>query len=120
MDDRFLTSSRREPDVAFARNLRARLRTLETAEPERRAPQWRLAAAGVLAVVALAALFTLPAVRVTAQQVLDLFRVRDFAVVPIDAARIEQLKARKFDPQTLLGGKIQKLQDPGPPRIGRA
>jgi hypothetical protein len=116
MDDRFLTTSRREPDPEFVRGLRARLRTLEAAEPERRAPRWRAAVAGALAVAALAVLFTLPAVRVTAQQVLDLFRVRDFAVVPIDEARVEQLKARRFDPQSLLGGNVEKLQDPGPPR----
>jgi len=116
MDDRFLTESRRDPDPAFARGLRGRLRSIETDEPERRAPRWRTALVGAVALAAGVAVFTLPAVRVTAQQVLDLFRVRDFAVVSIDESRVEQLKARQFDPQTLLGGKIEKLQDPGPPQ----
>src|SRR5882672_4152545 len=109
MDDRFLTELRRDPDPGFARGLRARLRSIETVEPERRAPRWRTALAGAVALAVCAAAFTLPAVRVAAQQVLDLFRVRDFAVVSIDERRVEQLKARQVDPQTLLGGKIEKL-----------
>ncbi len=116
MDDRFLTESRRDPDSGFTRALRTRLRALEAAEPERRPPRWRIPVAGAVALAACAASFTLPAVRVAAQQVLDLFRVRDFAVVQIDEARIEQLKARNLGPQSLLGGNVEKLQEPGPPQ----
>ena len=115
MDDRFLTESRREPDPGFARSLRAHLRSLENEAPVRR-PRWRSAFAGAAALAALAALFMLPAVRATAQSVLDLFRVRDFAVVTIDAGRMDQLKAQKFDAKSLLGSHVERLTDPGPPQ----
>ena len=116
MDDRFLTESRRDPDTGFARSLRARLRAAEDAEPARATPRWRVAFAGAMALAAFAALFMLPAVRATAQQVLDLFRVRDFAVVTIDANRMEQLKAQNFDVKSLLGAHVEKLIEPGPPQ----
>lgn len=115
MDDRFLNEQRREPRPEFSRSLRARLRA---AEPEGAArPAFRLhpAFSGALAVAALAIAFAFPAVRATAQQVLELFRVREFAVVQIDESRIEKLKAQKFDPETFLGGGgVEKLQEPGP------
>ena len=114
MDDRFLNESRRDPEPTFARDLRTRLRAIEGSEQERVAPRWRPALAMAAVLVACAALFTLPAVRVAAQQMLDLFRVHDFAVVQIDENRLEQLKAQKIDPETLLGGKVEKLQESGP------
>jgi len=116
MDDRFLNESRREPDAGFGRKLRARLRSIEDAEPRPGVPRWQPLLAGSLALAAFAALFMLPAVRATAQSVLDLFRVRDFAVVTIDANRIEQLKSQHFDAKSLLGGHVEKLTDPGPPQ----
>ncbi len=116
MDDRFLTESRRDPDSGFARSLHARLRTLEAADVAPRARRWQPVFAGALALAAFAALFMLPAVRATAQNMLDLFRVRDFAVLTVDPARIEQLKTQKFDPQSMLGGHVDKLNDPGPPQ----
>jgi hypothetical protein len=116
MDDRFLTESRRDPEPGFARTLRARLSSIEDAGERRRAPRWQPAVAAALAVAACAAVFTLPAVRAAAQQMLELFRVRDFAVIEVSEQRAEQLKSRSFDPQTLLGGNVEKLQDPGPPQ----
>src|SRR5436309_8957931 len=112
MDDRFLTESRRDPEPGFARTLRARLSTIEAAGEAARSARWRPAVAAAAALAAVAALFTLPAVRATAQQVLDMFRVRDFAVIEVDERRAEQLKSRSFDPQTLLGGNVEKLQEP--------
>lgn len=117
MDDRFLNEQRREPRPEFSRSLRARLRA---AEPDGAArPAFRLhpAFSGALAVGALALAFTIPAVRVTAQQVLELFRVREFAVVRIDERRIEKLKAQKFDAESFLGGgAVERLQEAGPPQ----
>ncbi len=116
MDDRFLDEQRRDPRPEFARSLRARLRAGET-EDERPAFRPHPALAGGLAVAALAVAFAFPAVRATAQQVLDLFRVREFAVVNVDESSIDRLKEHRFDPEKILGGgAIEKLQDPGPPR----
>lgn len=114
MDDRFLNEQRRDPRPEYARELRERLHTLEDEADSRPVPRWRLEIAVAIGAAACLALFTQPAVRATAQQLLDLFRVHEFAVVQVDEARIEQLRARKLDPQTLLGGNVEKLQEPGP------
>lgn len=116
MDDRFLNEQRREPRPEFARSLRARLRAAEPDDSPRPAFRLRPALSGALALAALAIAFTFPAVRATAQQVLDLFRVREFAVVSVDDSNLERLKDNRFDPEKLLGGSVEKLQDPGPPR----
>lgn len=117
MDDRFLNEQRREPRPEFARTLRARLRALESGEDARPVFRPHPALAGAAALAALAVAFAFPAVRATAQQVLDLFRVREFAVVQVDESRIERLKDHRFDPERLLGGAVEKLRDPGPPRF---
>lgn len=90
MDDRFLHEHRRSPDPAFARSLRSRLANLEDETPARasRLRPW-LAAAAALVVGGLA--FTVPAVRVAAQSALDLFRVRSFAAVQVDEARMREI-----------------------------
>ena len=117
MDDQFLKAASLPPDPGFSRSLKTRLGVLESEATERRPAAWRQAFAGALALAAFAALFMLPAVRATAQQMLDLFRVHDFAVVTIDASRVEQLKNSNFDAKSLLGGNIEKLQEPGPPQF---
>lgn len=116
MDDQFLKDASRSPDPGFSRSLKARLGALEAEETERRPAAWRQAFAGALALAAFAALFMLPAVRATAQQMLDLFRVHDFAVIAIDPSRVEQLKNSNFDAKSLLGDNVEKLQEPGPPQ----
>ena len=115
-DDRFLLEHRREPAPEFSRSLRARLRAFESGEGERTGFRLHPAFAGAMAAAAIAIAFTFPAVRATAQQVLDLFRVREFAIVQIDENRVEKLKQQNFDPATLLGGQVEKLQDGGEPR----
>lgn len=116
MDDRFLNEQRRAPRPEFTRSLRARLRDAEPDEAARPAFRLHPAFSGALAVAALALAFAIPAVRATAQQVLDLFRVREFAVVQIDESRIEKLRAKKFDPEAMFGSSVEKLQEPGPAR----
>jgi hypothetical protein len=115
MDERFLESQRRAPRPEFANALRESL--AEAGDDERRgwrAAPWLAAAAGLVAVLGL---FAFPAVRASAQAVLDLFRVREFAVVQVDPARLDQLRQRRFDPASLISGKPVTLQDPGPTRL---
>jgi hypothetical protein len=118
MDDRFLNELRREPNPGFARALRERLRGVEDEAPARGfrlAPA--LASVAGIALVALA--FTVPAVRVAAQNALDLFRVRSFAAIEIDEARLDQLRALHDqlgqDPGMLVLDKQEVLQEPGKP-----
>ncbi len=116
MDDRFLHDQRRDPDPAFARRLRRRLRDVEAAEEAgRRRFGWRGALLTTAAAAAFAASFALPAVRAAAQALLDLFRVQEFAVVQVDQDRLERLAAAKVDLGTLVGGKVETLQAPQPP-----
>lgn len=117
MPDRFLHRLRRDPAPGFARDLRERLRATErvhAARPRRLMPAFA-AAAGVAVV---ASLFLFPAVRVSAQAVLDLFRVRHFVAVRYDATRMERLHALDGagDASTLVFGHQETVRDPGPPR----
>jgi hypothetical protein len=47
---------------------------------------------------------------------LDLFRVRDFAVVQVDETRAQEFRARNFDPGTLLTGETRQALEGGPPQ----
>jgi hypothetical protein len=116
-DDRFLHDHRREPRPGFARALRERLRRTDPDEAPARAARWMpaLAAAASIALVTLA--FTLPAVRASAQALLDLFRVRNFAAVPFDPERLEKLEAVEHDGAMLVFDRKQILQEPGAPEL---
>src|SRR6185295_5653780 len=91
MDDRFLSEQRRDPPAGFGRALRERLRQLEDV-PEPRGFRLHPALVSAFGVAAIAVAFTFPAVRVAAQNALDLFRVRSFAAVEIQEDRLQQLK----------------------------
>lgn len=115
MDDRFLHELRREPPTEFARSLRQRLRAQE--ETRRGwAPRAIPAMAAAVAVVLSILLFTVPSVRVSAQSVLDLFRVRTFAAVSFDESRLDKLKA--LDQNALLVfDQKEVLVEPGPAQV---
>ena len=66
--------------------------------------------------LALALLFSIPAVRASAQAFLDLFRVRNFAAVTVDEARLAQLRGQQMDIESILG-KPEIVRDPGPLRV---
>jgi len=113
MDDRFLNDLRREPRPEFASRLRDRLRTHEAVGGR---PRWAPALAGGLAVAAMVVAFTLPSVRASAQAFLDLFRVRNFAAVPVDAERIRALEEKDIDIRKLLADRVETVKEPNPPR----
>src|SRR5262250_3321102 len=89
MNDDFLDSLRREPDPAFAAWLQADLKRSDTAAVPARA-RWPLAkvAAAIAIVAIVAGMFTVPAVRVSAQSFLALFRVVNFVAVRVDESRL--------------------------------
>ena len=121
MDDKELHSLRREPRPEFARELHERLRRQGPAAAPART--WRPAPlgwslAGGLAAAFVVLCFTVPAVRVSAQAFLDLFRVRNFAAVSVDPARLERLKDQKLDLESLIaGGRVDTLEAPGKPVV---
>src|SRR5262245_15334875 len=113
MDDARLLALRQDPHPAFAAELRSRLRQQEPMLSARRAwPFGRLAASLALAGGVLG-LFTIPAVRASAQSFLALFRVVNFVAVPVDETRVNALK--ELDLQQLVGEQVKVLQDPGNP-----
>lgn len=119
MDDRFLQEYRREPRPGFARALRERLREQEQDEPVRQGFRLHPALAAAFAVVVVAGLFTIPAVRVMASDLLDIFRVRNLTAVPFDPERIERLKSLAdgtSDGPALLGFETEVLRAPDEPR----
>ncbi|MDZ4805310.1 MAG: hypothetical protein SGI90_10655 [Candidatus Eisenbacteria bacterium] len=127
MNDDFLGGLRGRPTTEFKSQLRERLRRQEQEEgvdesmtydvlPARAGWRpWPLFAGGVLAAAVLALVLS-PALRASANAFLDLFRVRTFAVVSIDPARLERLQNGSIDLEGLLAGHTETLQEPGPPR----
>lgn len=115
MDDHFLHEMRREPRPEFARALRQRLRIQEE---ERRgwAPRMVPAMAAAFAALLAAAVIFVPSVRVSAQAVLDMFRVRTFAAVPFDESRLEKLRSLGQDNALMVFDQKQVLVDPGKPQ----
>jgi hypothetical protein len=118
-DDSMLHEYRREPDPGFAKNLRERLRRQE--EP-RRLLSGNVARvlAAACAVVVVAALFAIPSVRVSAQALLDIFRVRRFAAVEFKESRFETLRSLGKDPGLLVLDKRETVLDPGDTRPVRS
>ena len=118
MDDRFLKDARREPRPEFARSLRERLRAQEhEAQARRTAPaRWAPAFGAIAAVLLAVGLFSIPAVRASAQAFLDLFRVRNFAAVTVDPARLQQIRNQSLDVESILG-QPETIQDPGPLKV---
>jgi hypothetical protein len=115
MDDRKLHEYRREPDPRFARDLRERLRS---GERPPRVPRFVLRAmAASCAVAVVVTLFAIPSVRVSAQALLDLFRVRRFAAVEFDKSRLEKLKSMDKDQGLLVFDRRETIRDAGPPRL---
>ena len=116
MNDEQLYSLRRDPSVEFAARLRARLHAHDASMKPAR-PRWPIAriAAGTAMLVTVAGLFTVPAVRASAESFLALFRVVNFVAVPVDESRLATLKARQLDPPHLIGEHVQVLRDPGAP-----
>lgn len=117
MNDKFLLEGRQEPRPEFARSLRQHLRAQEprAAATGRARARFSPAMAAFAAVLVIAALFSIPAVRVSAQSFLDLFRVRKFAGVKVEDSRMEMLRGQQFDIESVLG-KPERILDPGPPR----
>ncbi|MEO5619019.1 MAG: hypothetical protein ABIS67_14720 [Candidatus Eisenbacteria bacterium] len=116
MDDRFMNQMRRDPDSKFARSLREKLREQEPSRAMRAlrpAPALALAFAAVVVV----ALFAFPEVRVSAQAMLDLFRVRKFAAVQFDESRMAKLHDLKGDQALMVFDREEALVDPGPPQV---
>lgn len=114
MEDTQMHALRQDPPQEFAVRLKERLLREDEARPARR--EWPLMkmAASIVAVAAISALLTVPAVRASAASFLALFRVVNFIALEVDPNRFKALGAQNFDLKQLIGQHVQEIQDPGP------
>lgn len=117
-DDRFLKDFSREPRPEFARSLRQQLCAGEEREPSR-GFVFRPAFAAAAAVLVIVGAFSVPAVRVSAQNLLDMFRVRNFTAVPFDATRMEKLRSLEGDHAMMIFEQAE-LQKPTETKVSSA
>jgi hypothetical protein len=114
MDEATLNALRQDPPAGFASRLRARLDAGAPGEGREPGGRVRRIVAPMLAAAAVLLLFSIPAVRASAQSFLSLFRVVNFVAVTVDPARFEALGGR-VDIRGLIGEQVQVVRDPGPP-----
>jgi hypothetical protein len=122
MTDRFLSDLRESPRPAFAEALKQRLDAIEREQAERAAGRplrlrLRPVFAGVAALAAVAVALSVPTVRASARSLLEIFRVKRFAAVPVDMSRLRRLHDQQLDLRTLISDNLQVLQDPGAPLV---
>jgi hypothetical protein len=116
MDDRFLSELRRDPPEDLKRGLRDKLRAqgpVRGWSAVRPAPALAVAFAAAVVV----SLFAFPSMRASAQAVLDLFRVRNFAAVRFDGSRMDKLRELDKDHTLMVFDHQEKIHDPGPPQV---
>ncbi|MFQ5343805.1 MAG: zf-HC2 domain-containing protein [Anaerolineae bacterium] len=75
--------------------------------------RWRPAAIGLVAVAVVVALFSFAPARHAAAQFLGIFRVRKFAVIPIDPAQVERLQSLEDSVDAGMLGEPTFLREPG-------
>ena len=122
MSDDFLSRLREEPRPEFKDRLEGRLHEIDARERERRqapSPYRRFvpALAGASLVAALALAFSLEPVRAAAREFLDLFRVKRFAAVPVDPARLERLAKGGLDFKSLVADQVEVVVAPQKPEV---
>lgn len=115
MDDDFLHRLRQDPSPTFSTELRTRLQH-DPAAAGSRASGWPIQriTVSVAAVALTAGLFLVPAVRASAQAFLDLFRVVNFAAVPVGEDRVKQLSSPQLNLEHMIGEQVEVLAEPGP------
>ena len=113
VNDSDLYALRKSPAPGFAAGLRESLRRTESRSARR--ARWPLGrAAAVMALVgAGAGLLTVPAVRASAHSFLAMFRVVEFAAIPLNERTAASLD--RIDLPRLVGEHVQIVGDDGPP-----
>jgi hypothetical protein len=118
MDDDFLYKFRKGPRPEFSKSLYRRINQPMNPKPMSRRilTSWKTALAAVAAVLVVT-LIVSPSARALAQDFLNLFRVKRFAAISVDPARISQLEAGNVDLEALIGASTEVLKDPGKPQM---
>jgi hypothetical protein len=117
MDESFMYGMRGDPSAEFARKLEASLERQAREDAPLAAPRRLLRLTGFAAAVLLVAFaFSFPSVRAGAQSFLDLFRIVNFAAVPVDLSQMQVLHDKPLDLPHLIGDQVQVVSEPGPPK----
>lgn len=116
MDDRFMNELRRDPDPNFTHALRAKLGE-QAPSPVMRALRPVPALAFAALAAAVISLFVFPEARVSAQAMLDLFRVRKFSAIQFDESRLEKLKSFDDENALMVFDEKEILLEPGPVQV---
>jgi hypothetical protein len=119
MNDEFLKYYRQSPRADFARQLHEKIdggtNMVKPNTWRRTLTRWSPALLAAMIVLAIALVVALPPARALAQDFLDLFRVKKFAAIQIDPARVQQLENLNLDTEKLFADNVQVLQEPGKP-----
>ena len=79
-------------------------------------PRWRPLTVGVTAVLLVAVLFTIAPVREAAADFLSLFRIRKFAVIPLDQEQMDRLESLAREAEGAFG-EPQIVREEGPEQV---
>lgn len=119
MNEELLSRHREDPRPEFANELYERISRADAAPATSGTifgrVRWAPIASAAALVLGVSTLVVSPTARAAAQDLLDMFRVKRFAAISIDPARIEQLRNGRVDIQALLGDSVEVVKDPGPP-----
>lgn len=118
MDDEFLTRYQQDPRPEFARQLHERIeRPMKNQNQtlQRKILRWSPALLVASVIVAAVLVLTFPPAQAMAQDFLNLFRVKKFAAITIDPARVNQLENTNLDMEKMFGDSVQVIREPGEP-----
>lgn len=118
MDDEFLTRYQQDPRPEFARQLHERIeRPMKNQNQtlQRKILRWSPALLAASVIVAAVLVLTFPPAQAMAQDFLNLFRVKKFAAITIDPARVNQLENTNLDMEKMFGDSVQVIREPGEP-----
>ncbi len=124
MNDEFLKTYRQPPRAEFARALQDKLNgetnmliknMVNKKMWRHNLMRWSPALFVAALLVAAVLVFSFPPARALAQDFLNLFRVKKFAAITMNPARMQQLDNLELDLEKLFGESIEILQEPGKP-----
>jgi len=116
MDDSFLKALTKKPAGDWVESLRSRLAQSEAVIDDAPRSRYRGWIAAVVSILLLAGLFSVPAVRASAESFLSLFRVVNFVAVRVNPDSFKALDDTHLDIERLIGEHVQILENPGPPQ----
>jgi hypothetical protein len=118
VEDDFMYKFRKEPRPEFKKGLFQRIDKPMNKKSvlQRVFGSWKTAIAGVAAVIVVA-LIVSPSAQAVAQDFLNLFRVKRFAAISVDPARLKELQSSNLDVQSLISSTTEIVKNPGKPQM---